>query len=239
MSHVRKEKTFLETVSKYPGMDIQIFTGNPKSYSRPIPLADDITNTKNLLIKNNTRLFIHSIYLVNTSNYNLKSIQYFNWELKWGAAMGAKGVVVHTGKSLKMSLDDALVRSKEFIAQLDLTNSCPLLIETPSGQGTETLTNIDQFITFVKDLQTTYGSKVGICIDTCHVFAAGYDPMEYIQQVLDSGLVINLVHFNDSKTPLGSRRDRHEVPGEGFIGSSKMNSIRELCLAKNIPLLVE
>lgn len=238
MTHVRKEKTFFETVSKYPGMDIQIFTGNPKSYSRITPIRDDIIKTREYLTQNNTRLFIHSIYLINTSNYNQKAIDYLNWELKWGAAMGARGVVVHTGKSLKMCPRDALVKTKEFIAQLDINPECPLLVETPAGQGTETLTLREDFIKFISELRELYSNRIGVCVDTCHVFASGYDPEEYLQKVMEN-FRVNLVHFNDSKTPLGSRKDRHEVPGEGFIGKSKMDSIREFCKINDIPLLME
>ena len=115
-----------------------------------------------------------------------------------------------------------------------------LIIETPAGSGTELLTSIDDFIDFIKKLKTTeYSDRIGVCVDTCHVYSSGYEPDYYIQKVLESGLTIDLVHLNDSKTKKYSLVDRHETPGEGFIGAKKLNNCIDICNKHGIPCVIE
>jgi deoxyribonuclease-4 len=117
------------------------------------------------------------------------------------------------------------------------TESCPILLETPAGQGTETLTTYDDFVAFVQSFNTP---RLRICVDTCHVFATGQNPLEYIQKMtaLDPTL-LKLVHFNDSQTPCGSCVDRHAYIGTGKIGYAALKEIADHCRERGIPMLVE
>jgi deoxyribonuclease-4 len=117
------------------------------------------------------------------------------------------------------------------------TDTCPILLETPAGQGSETLTDPDEFIAFV---QSFASPRLRICLDTCHVFASGQNPLDYIRKIwsADSGL-LKLVHFNDSAAPCGSCLDRHAFIGTGRIGFAAMKEIADYCLSKSIPMLVE
>ena len=159
--------------------------------------------------------------------------------LQYAAAMGLKGVVVHVGKSVGMDLAVALehMRANLLKAIETATETCPILLETPAGQGSETLTIGDEFIAFV---QSFASSRLRICLDTCHVFASGQDPLEYIQKIYtaDAGL-LKLVHFNDSAAPCGSCLDRHAFIGTGKIGFTAMKAIADYCKGKGIPMLVE
>lgn len=262
--HISKDKYLLDSIKKVHDrlplepnykIPIQIFTGNPQSYSRSnIIDANKIYNHINL---NKINLFVHSAYIVNLSEEtDKKTIQlnYLKKELEISSEIGAKGVVVHVGKYLKRIPKEAM--NTMFNNIIDVLNdkgteiveeeetfcekSCKLIIETPAGSGTELLTNIDDFIDFIKKLkETEHSDKIGVCIDTCHVYSSGYEPDYYIQTVLDSGLTIDLVHLNDSKTKKYSKVDRHETPGEGFIGAKTLNKCIDICNKHNIPCVIE
>ena len=111
-------------------------------------------------------------------------------------------------------------------------------IRNPAGQGTEVLTDIDDFSDFYNKFNESQKNKVKICIDTCHVFACGYDPLEYLKKwnELQPDSIV-LVHYNDSKCECGSKKDRHAPAGEGYIGLEKLNSITEWCSNLDIPSL--
>jgi deoxyribonuclease-4 len=114
---------------------------------------------------------------------------------------------------------------------------CPILLETPAGQGTETLTKYEEFVEFVRDFAD---ARIRICIDTCHVFACGSEPIEYIQKLAtaETGMV-KLIHYNDSATPCGSCVDRHAYMGTGHIGFDKMETIAKFCHGRTYPMLIE
>ena len=153
--------------------------------------------------------------------------------------MCLKGVVVHVGKSVGMELGVAheYMRANLVKALESATDQCPILLETPAGQGSETLTTADDFIAFV---QSFASPNLRICVDTCHVFASGHDPLEYIQKIWDTDpALLKLVHFNDSATPCGSCLDRHAFIGTGKIGFAGMKAIADYCMEKGVPMLVE
>jgi deoxyribonuclease-4 len=93
------------------------------------------------------------------------------------------------------------------------------------------------FLDFVKGIADP---RLRVCVDTCHVFACGHDPADYVRaaHAADPGL-LKLIHFNDSATPCGSRLDRHAFCGQGHIGITKMTEIAELATATTIPLVIE
>jgi len=232
--HVSKSNTFFSTVKNYRKKSIQIFTGSPRSWVRKDSCSDDIFKTKDYVENNKIYFFIHSLYFINLARDDPKQIKNLNWELSTGLSIGSKGVVVHVGKHLGNS--GSTERMYKNIMKLDIDPDCPLLLETPAGQGTECLVDIDEFIKFVK----RFDNRLKVCIDTCHVWAAGYIPIEYIEKfVKEVPDKLVLVHFNDSKTEKGSRKDRHEFPGKGFIGSDEMNKVFHFCEERKIPMVIE
>ena len=190
-------------------------------------------------------VYIHSIYLINLSRIGEefeKAKECLKYDLNIGPQMSIKGVVVHVGKALKMGRDVAVDNMFNNILGLMefIDESCPLLVETPAGQGTEILTDIDDFIKFYNLFTPEQKRKVKICIDTCHIFALGYDPSKYLEKwnnQLPNSIV--LVHFNDSKCPCGSRKDRHAPIGEGLINIDNLNHIMNWCANLNIPMVRE
>jgi deoxyribonuclease IV len=242
-SHISKLKSLVATVqSTPPSRPFQIFLGNPQSTNLSITDAE-LAATAQIVGVSKAQVFIHSPFIINMctepgmqDDYQLKCLIK---NLKYGAAMGAKGVVVHVGKSTKQSLDSAMSHMVLNIAKAaeEASPECPLLLETPAGQGTEVLTDYKEFVEFVKMIGSP---NLKICIDTCHVFACGHNPLTYIQKVIeDDKSLLHLIHFNDSKTPCGSRVDRHAFCGTGHIGFDAMHEIAKVCSHVNVPMVVE
>ena len=253
--HISKNKSFINTFTKwcqecrnvtgniiYP---TQIFSGSPKSYKRSSVSDSDSLQMKELIATTGLQFFIHSIYLLNLCrprSDNEIAYEYFKKELIIGSRIGCKGVVVHIGKRLKFPLELALDTMNQNMISLGkyATEECPILLETPAGQGTETLVKYDEFITFYQRFTEAQRKKIKICIDTCHVYAAGHCPLKYIQDWYSQypeSLV--LIHFNDSKWECGSCKDRHEYPGNGCIGLDKMMEVAEFCNSVNLPMVYE
>lgn len=162
----------------------------------------------------------------------------------YGVAMGARGVVVHVGKSVGMPLKVALENMRENLSRalLHATAACPILLETPAGQGTETLTDPADFIAFVESFADV---RLRACVDTCHVFVCGYDPVEYIEMFVGRDAseerrdLLRLIHFNDSAVAKGTRKDRHAFVGTGAIGLTGMGEIAGCCFDNGLPMVIE
>jgi deoxyribonuclease-4 len=243
-SHILKKKKLYSTVleiedSKRP---YQIFFTKSADFN----IEDiDIAETLNIINNKGIKLFIHSPYLLNLciepgteDNYVVNSL---TKHLRYANSCGAKGVVVHVGKSCNKNLSEALSNmTLNILTVLEAaTINCPLLLETPAGQGTEVLTNIKDMLDFMSSIDD---DRFGLCIDTCHVFASGINPMEYIETFIKNikyRKYIKLVHFNDSKGECGSCVDRHAQLGSGLIGKEELINCAKICSMYNIPMLIE
>lgn len=176
--------------------------------------------------------FVHSFLSINISSKSA-NIEHLKSDYQRSISAGASGYVIHVGKYVSLDYNEALEIMRSNIAKLltIATESCPLLLETPAGQGTELLTNPYSFMQFVMSFP-----NLQMCLDSCHVFASGYDPSYYLSLLLPTQRV-KLIHFNDSVEPRGSRIDRHYDPGLGYIGYSRMKALAELAIA--IPCVTE
>ena len=107
-------------------------------------------------------------------------------ELEIADRIGAIGCVIHMGKSTKKEADVNFIKSIKYIAKLIKKNKykSKLILETPAGQGTEMYVSLEEFASMYNSLTTTEKKYVGICIDTCHVYAAGYNPIEYFDNFI-------------------------------------------------------
>lgn len=257
-THIGKAKTLLNSLKIFydnPGImqfgperfqvPIQIFSGNPKGFTRPVVLEKERNATKEYIEKNGIQMFFHAPYIINLArpfNQITSAMNALRYDLVLGAAVGCKGVVVHCGKYLKMDPKEALHHMKDnIIEMLPYTDeSCPLLIETPAGQGSELLCDIDDFINFYNSFDEEQKKKIGVCVDSCHVFSCGYDPYKYLKKLKRTGGIrVNLLHYNDSKEPLNSRKDRHAPIGTGHIPLEQLKRCESRCLKKGIPIVTE
>jgi deoxyribonuclease-4 len=242
--HMPKKKTLRETILNLGDFTkpYQIFLGPPQSSKLAISDADLAAGAA-VIAETGARVFVHSPYMINLATDATAEGAESAWNtellrknLRYGAAIGCRGVVVHVGKSVKRSTAAALetMRANIVACLADATPACPLLLETPAGQGTELLTDADAFIGFVASFADP---RFKICLDTCHTFACGQDPLTYIKKVPAD--LLTLVHFNDSKETCGSRKDRHAFIGEGHIGYEKMEEIAHHCSGCSVPMVVE
>lgn len=237
--HITKQPTLLETVRSFPNTNpYQIFLNGPQN-SRISVKADDLTRAGDYVRENGLNVFIHAPYILNlATEFEKGTWQYtlFQTYLETGVKLGAKGVVIHVAKHTKQTYLSAVETMRKNLAEFIqfASTDCPILLETPAGQGTETLRDKKEFCDFVESFQD---ERLRICLDTCHVFACGHDPLEYLQFV--NPCMLKLVHYNDSQDVCGSCLDRHAYIGTGKIGLYRMTEIAHFCKVRGVPMIVE
>lgn len=239
-NHTSKLKSLPDTIRSLPDAKkpYQIFLGAP--HMGRMNIADaELAAASAIVQERRARVYIHSQYLINLCNpSDTWHTDLLAKNMKYGVAMGAKGVVVHVGKSLKAAVPEAVevMRRAIQIVMAEATECCPVLLETPAGQGSETLTDAKEFMDFVESFQDV---RVRACVDTCHIFACGHNPVGYIESFLQRPNLLKLIHYNDSATPCGSCVDRHASIGSGHIGIETMNTIATLCSKNDLPMVIE
>lgn len=243
----------------------QIFMGNKLSASLKSKTKfepNECNEIKQYISKNNLTLIIHSIYLLNFCKYPPSSghIKYqhdnIQYDLKNGALIGAKCVVLHIGYKKNLPEEEAihnLILNINHIIKC-IPDSITLSLETSACRGSEMGCTLEQLATIWKGVRHNNRSnhKVGFVIDTAHIFSSGYDIsningiMDYLQK-FDKLIGLNNVcafHINDSKYKLAARRDEHMGIGSGNIfntieGLKSLKYIKTLCIKKKIPMLLE
>lgn len=209
---------------------LQIFASAPQQWRSPAhPDAEVEAFCTGVREHDLAPIFLHAVYLLNPASPDPdlrgKSVRSMREYLSWGERLGARGVVVHLGSSTNTTPKDAvenLCRSLD--GALQEPSNVPLLLETSAGTRNSMGSSFAAIGSILKQLDA--GDRMGVCVDTAHIWAAGYDiaTSEGLQRTLDEfeseiGLEkLVLMHANDSKVPLGAARDRHENIGEGYIG---------------------
>ncbi len=211
---------------------IQIFTKNNNQWAAK-PLAEDAVQAwKSALAESGLRHPIaHTSYLINMAAPDdalfQKSVDALVVELQRANLLELEGLVVHPGAFTKSCEEDGIHRIIDAVCEaVDRVppGSCRLLLENTAGQGTCLGHTIEQLAMMLDGIDNS--DRVGVCLDTCHAFAAGYeintpDGFAELKKEIDDLLQADSVaalHLNDSKKPLGSRVDRHEHIGRGEIG---------------------
>lgn len=208
--------------------------------SRIIPYISHENPSCLPLISNfNENVFCHATLQLNMGNKN--NAYYVRDVISYCSAHGFKGVVFHCGKTTNKTVEQTIENMFENILngmdQVRMIVS-KFLLETPAGQNGEVLDDIFSFINFVKKLRKN-NTNIEVCVDTCHVFQAGYDPVYYILKLLEENVPIGLVHFNDSVKSIGSGVDRHASPGKGKIPPSFLRDVAKICKNAKIPAIYE
>jgi len=216
------------------GEALQIFTRNQRQW-KAAPLKDEeITAFKNAWDEAEAMpVASHASYLINlgssTKEQAEKSVAAFAAELQRCAQLGIAQVVIHPGSHGGAGVEIGLanvVKNLDRVIEL-AGNDCAavnILLETTAGQGTGLGAQFEELAEIIE--QSSFPDRLGICVDTCHIFAAGYDirtPETYGVTFAEFDRLIGLdrirfFHLNDSKKELGSRVDRHEHIGQGRIG---------------------
>jgi len=242
--HVQKEKKLSDTIAGLAPFTspFQIFLGG--TINAKLNISDeDIARSVDEMSKTSLKLYVHAPYIINLSadkeekdNFGTKLLIK---NLQYAKTVGFKGVVVHVGKSVKREKAVAIENMHtNLIEAMDHASAdCPILLETPAGQGTELLTTYEDFTAFINGFGD---ERIKACIDTCHVFACGHQPLEYIERATrEYPTLVKLIHYNDSAAKCGSCLDRHASFGTGNIGLKTMLNIAEHCKKHSYPMVIE
>ena len=225
----------------------------------------DVLNIKKLIKKIKYKyIFIHGSYQINigsepiilANNLYNPGLDIFITEIKNSINIGATGIIVHMGKNVKNQYDPNNVYNNmvNFVVQLfnnikknklfSKSKKFMILFETPAGQGGEMCSDINEIVNFIQIFKPTdFYSNIGLCIDTCHIFQAGYNlnnktEIKKIHQILEPIKdKIKVIHLNESVYSVGLHLDRHEQLGKGHILID--NLIKFILPYKNLPLILE
>ncbi len=232
---------------------IQVFASNPRGWAMPEsnPAADEEFRSKAAALDILT--YVHAPFLINLGSPTVgtyeNSVASTAYSLKRGAEIGALGVVIHTGSAVDVNnVENAWKQIHEGMMPVlnALGDDAPmLLLEPTAGQGQSLVKKLDDLTNYLKALE--YHPKVGICLDTCHVFAAGHDIAKKggMTETIDLLIEIagaerfQLVHANDSMDVCGALKDRHQNIGEGHIGQAAFQEMLDHPVMKNVPMVLE
>ena len=192
----------------------------------------------------------HDSYLINLASPDpmlwTRSLVSFTSELRRCEALGLDALVSHPGNYID-DRDEGLARNAAAIgiALGTIPGRTRLLMEMTAGTGTALCRTFEEMAMLLSLIPAEVRPRVGVCVDTCHLFAAGYDIVGDYDGVwarFDDviGLeLLGMLHLNDSKMPLGSRRDRHELIGKGCIGTGAFQRVMTDPRLSAIPKVIE
>jgi deoxyribonuclease-4 len=232
---------------------IQCFITDPIG-KKTIKLSDnDINNMQIHLSNNKIKMIIHAPYVLNFArelkDFNVWWIKTLLNELNYASKLGAKGSVIHFGKYLHLDKDDAITNMVESLKYVisNMPKDVFIYLETSCGQGSELGYTIEEFGTIYNQFSEVDKENIKICIDTCHIFVAGYDIRtsngfdNYLEKFdkLIGLKYIKLIHLNDSYKTLESHVDRHEKIGDGYIGLEGLRYVYRWGIHKGIDIILE
>jgi len=209
---------------------IQIFNQSPRMW-RPTKYGEeDFARFREAMDDSPVEaVVIHAVYLINCASIEkelrVKSLASLTHALRIGDGIGAAGVVLHPGAQKGEPLAPSIKRaSKTIAAALKDSDSCPLLLEQTAGHKGLLGRDFDQTADLIEGAGG--GWRLGLCLDSCHMFVQGYDITDetHLSEVLDEADAkigidrLGCVHVNDAAAPLGSCRDRHANIGKGEMG---------------------
>jgi len=245
----------IERLDKVHGEALQIFSRNQRQWQ-----SKALTETEAEAFRSARRhrhpllpIAIHNSYLVNLAAgdplIRSKSLANMVEELHRAEILGIEFVVMHPGSHGGAGIETGLRRVAQGLdkafRQAGFPSRPTVLLETTAGQGTSLGSRFEELARII-DLSEC-GKRLGVCLDTCHIFAAGYDfrtEEQYERTMLEFARHIgferlHFVHLNDAKYSLASRKDRHEHIGEGQIGLQGFRLLLNDRRCKDLPMVLE
>ena len=230
------------------------FTKNQRQWSAPFYSKETVTafheNMSKTCLSYNA-VIAHSSYLINLGDIDVtkrkRSYEALKDELKRCEVLQIPFLNIHPGSHLNKIPEKECINiiSREINKALSETKSVTVLLENTAGQGTNMGFKFEHLAAIIKQIKDT--SRIGVCYDTCHGFAAGYDirteksyaeVMENFDKIIGSSYLKG-VHVNDSKHDLGSSRDRHASLGKGFLGINTFKNLMRDERLSGIPFILE
>lgn len=229
---------------------LQIFVGSPRTWASPRVDEEAAKQFRRECEERGWPVFVHASYLINLASPVPEAVERSAEHLRGALAsaekLGAEAVVVHVGSSVDGDRAAALKRLKRVFRSVvkGAPASVKLLVE-PTAGGTNSMAS--SFESTAEYMRAVGIDEIGLCLDTCHLHAAG-EPLADGKQLAASLRKLNaeigagrigLVHFNDSRDPQGSHRDRHAKLGDGLLGEAGLRSVAETPLLAGLPLIIE
>lgn len=245
-------KGSIEEAVSYGANACMIYTG-PPSNTRRQPLSKlKIEEAKVYMDEvgfDLERVIVHAPYIINLANSLKPETAYFGREflkneLERVQAIGASTLVLHPGSHVNGGLDvgiEWIIKGLNEVLNEDTTN-VKIALETMAGKGSECGSNFDELAKIYAGVSKK--ERIGFCMDTCHIWDAGYDIHDFdsVLNEFDQKLGLeNLLcmHINDSKNPLGAHKDRHDNIGKGFIGFETLYTIVHHPRLENVTKILE
>ena len=255
-SHVSyKNSTHLlgsvEEAITYGANAFMFYTGAPQTTQRG-EIIDLVTyealqkmKAPNIMLEN---VVCHAPYIVNLAN-NIDPEKYefakkfLRQEIERCMQLGVRKIVLHPGSATKLDRTDALnniIKGLNSILYPD--DNIMILLETMAGKGTELGINLEELKYIIENIKLK--EKIGVCLDTCHLSDSGININEFDKYLDEFDKQIGIdkigcVHLNDSKNPIGARKDRHENLGYGTIGFDTLINVAYNARLESVPKLLE
>ncbi|MFA7371090.1 MAG: deoxyribonuclease IV [Sphaerochaetaceae bacterium] len=231
-----------------------LFTKNQKQWKAPPLSEEQITLFKAAMQANNftaQQVLPHDSYLINLGNPDpqkrAKSLEAFTEEMHRVEQLGLDRLNFHPGAHLnQIDADECMLLISQGIDHaIDATQGVYAVIETTAGQGSALGRSFEEIARIIE--RSKRAERIGVCVDTCHIFAAGYDirsaeNFEAVMQEFDRIIGFDRLmgmHLNDSKSVYGSKVDRHAPLGEGNLGLTPFKTMMRDPRFQNIPLILE
>ncbi|MGL5713646.1 MAG: deoxyribonuclease IV [Paraclostridium sp.] len=227
----------------------QFFSRNPRGGSSKEFNPKDIEKFQKIREENNFGpLLAHAPYTMNLAGVKEDVYEFARMVIKEDIqrmdSIGVEYMCFHPGSHVGGGVDFGIERITNALNEaLTGKENITILLETMSGKGTEVGTNFEQIKSIIDKVNNK--ENIGVCLDTCHIFSAGYDIVNNLEEVLDEfDSVIGLdklktIHLNDSMMPFGSKKDRHACIGEGEIGVDAIIKFITNPRLKHLPFFLE
>jgi deoxyribonuclease-4 len=230
---------------------MQIFTKMAQRWAERSCADEECIGFRHALAETNVRATVaHDSYLINLASPDAtlrrRSIESFVGELARCEALGLQYLVSHPGNFID-DRESGIQRNADAITEAleRVPGRTILCMELTSGSGTAIGSSFEELASLIARVSPAVRARMGVCVDTCHAYSAGYDLVNDYDGVWRhfAGVVgmerLRVLHLNDSKTPLASRRDRHELIGEGSLGPGPFRRIMTDERLVDVPKLIE
>ncbi|MFY4774907.1 deoxyribonuclease IV [Metabacillus sp. RGM 3146] len=239
-----------EEAASYGANTFMIYTGAPQNTRRK-KIEDLNIEAGQAHMKANgiDHIIVHAPYIINIGNTSNPAtfklgVEFLHSEIQRTAAIGARQIVLHPGAHVGAGAETGINKIIEGLNEvLEQNQNVQIALETMAGKGSECGRSFEELAQIIEGV--THNQHLSVCFDTCHTHDAGYDLINDFDGVLEEfdriiGLDrLKVLHVNDSKNPIGARKDRHENIGFGHIGFKALNSIVHHPKLADVPKILE
>ncbi|WP_335931689.1 deoxyribonuclease IV [Streptomyces sp. PTD5-9] len=233
---------------------VQVFVANPRGWATPAGNPAEDERFRAECAAASLPVYVHAPYLINFGSHTEataeKSVESLRHSLRRARAIGALGVVVHTGsatggRARERALAQVRTRLRPLLDELTHEDDPWLLLESTAGQGSSLCSRTWDFGPYFEALDSH--PRLGVCLDTCHIHAAGHDlaapsgvrrTLDLLVDTVGAGR-LKLIHANDSKDVAGAHKDRHANIGAGHIGEEPFRELFSHPATEGVPLVIE